>query len=82
MISTCVNFSNSWLGSLGRKHLIFKNHKAQFLVNQMLKDEIEKKKSTIQKYPKQKKKIAIKRMRIKIEKKTKLKDNYKFFIEY
>jgi hypothetical protein len=27
------------------------------------------------------KKIAIKRMRIKIEKKTKLKDNYKFFIE-
>jgi hypothetical protein len=41
-----------------------------------------KKKSTIQKYPKQKKKIAIKRMRIKIEKKTKLKDNYKFFIEY
>ena len=43
MISTCVNFSNSWLGSLGQKHLIFKNHKAQFLVNQMLKDEIEKK---------------------------------------
>jgi hypothetical protein len=27
------------------------------------------------------KKIAIKIMRIKIEKKTKLKDNYKFFIE-
>jgi hypothetical protein len=79
MISTCVNFSNSWLGSLGEKHLIFKNHKAQFLVNQMLKDEIEKK-INYTKVSKQKK-IAIKRMRIKIEKKTKLKDNYNFFIK-
>jgi len=69
MISTCVNFSNSWLGSLGQKHLIFKNHKAQFLVNQMLKDEIEKK-NQLYKSIQNKKKIAIKRMRIKIEKKN------------
>jgi hypothetical protein len=47
----------------------------------MLKDEIEKK-NQLYKSIQNKKKIAIKRMRIKIEKKTKLKDNYKFFIEY
>jgi ribosomal protein L14E/L6E/L27E len=41
-----------------------------------------KKKINYTKVSKTKKKIAIKRLRIKIEKKTKLKDNYKFFIEY
>jgi len=44
-----------------------------------LKDEIKEKKSIIQKDPKPK--IEIRRMKIKIEIKNKLEDNYNFFIE-
>lgn len=44
-----------------------------------MKDEIGKKISIIQKYPKQK--IAIKKVIIKIEIKNKLEENYEFFIE-
>jgi len=45
----------------------------------MLRDKIGKKNSITQKDPKFKKKIAIKRMRIKIEIKNKLEDDYEFF---
>jgi uncharacterized pyridoxamine 5'-phosphate oxidase family protein len=51
------------------KHLIWKNHKIQFSINQILNDEIEKKNKQLYKRIKK-----IKRMRIKIEK-----QNY-FFI--
>jgi len=44
MMWTCVNFSNLWHGSLDQKHLIYKNYKAQFSTNQILKDEIIKEK--------------------------------------
>jgi hypothetical protein len=47
----------------------------------MLKNKIEKQNSIIQKDSKQKK-IATKRMRIKIEIKNKLEGNYKFLIEW
>jgi hypothetical protein len=42
-MSTPVNFSNLWLESSDRKHYIWKNHEAQSLGNETLKDEIEKK---------------------------------------
>jgi hypothetical protein len=63
-LSTHVNFSNQWPKSLDSKHPIWKNHKAQFSINQILNDEIKKK---FQLYKKTKKKIAIKRMRNKFE---------------
>jgi hypothetical protein len=79
-MSTRVNFSNSWLGLLGWKHPIWKNHKVQFPINQILKNESEKKNSTIQKDSKQK--ISIKGMRIKTKIKTKLEEKYKKVIEW
>ena len=64
-----------------RKHHTWKNYEAQFLTDQILKDEIEKNKknSIIQNDPKPK--IEIKRIRIKIEIKIKLDENYQFSIE-
>jgi hypothetical protein len=64
-----------------RKHHTWKNCESQSLTNQILKDEIEKtkKNSIIQKDPKPK--LEIKRIRIKIEIKNKLDDNYQFSIE-
>jgi hypothetical protein len=44
-----MNFLNSWLGLLDLKHLVWKNHKTQFSINQMLEDETEKIISIIQK---------------------------------
>jgi len=80
-MSTRVNFSNSWLGLLGWKHPIWKNHKVQFPIIQILKNESEKKKTTIQKDSKQE--ISIKGiLRIKTTIKTKLEENYKKFIEW
>jgi hypothetical protein len=40
-----VNFSNPWHGSSDPKHQICTNHEAQFLINQILKDKIKKKKN-------------------------------------
>jgi len=68
---TRVNFLNSWLESLDWKHHT-KNHKMQSLTNQRFKDEIEKKYIY-----KRIKKIAIRRIKIKI--KYKLKGNKKTF---
>ena len=62
-ISTRVNFSNSWLRLLDWIYHVWKNHKAQFSINQMFKDKIEKR---IWLY-KTKQKIKIKRMMIKVE---------------
>jgi len=42
IISTHVNFSNSWFKSLNWKHPIWKNHEVQFLSNQILNGEIKK----------------------------------------
>jgi hypothetical protein len=42
MMSSRVNFLNSWLKLLNQKHSIWKNNEAQFPTNQMLKNEIEK----------------------------------------
>jgi len=67
---TRVNFLNSWPESLDRKHHT-KNHKMQSLTNQRFKDEIEKN------IYKRIKKIAIRRIKIKI--KYKLKGNKKTF---
>jgi len=53
-----------------KSYTIKKNHEIQFLTNQILNDKI-KKKTII----KMKKKIAVKRINIKIEIKNKLKDN-------
>jgi hypothetical protein len=64
-MSSDINFSNPWPKSLGSKYPIWKNHEIQFLINQMLKERIEKKIYSIIEYSK--KKIAIKRMIIKIE---------------
>jgi hypothetical protein len=41
-MSSRVNFLNSWLKLLNWKHSIWKNNEAQFLTNQMLKNEIKK----------------------------------------
>jgi hypothetical protein len=53
---------------LNLKHPISKNHKVQFLINQILKDEIEKKKFN---YTKEFRKTTIKRMKINIKKRNK-----------
>lgn len=42
MMSTRINISNSWPRSWDHDHFIKKNHKAQFLTNQMMKDGIKK----------------------------------------
>jgi hypothetical protein len=42
-ISTLINSLNPWHGLLDWKSPIWKNHEVQFLTNQILKDEIEKK---------------------------------------
>jgi len=65
-MSICVNFSKLWSQSLNQKYSIYKNQKAQFLTNQIMKDKI-KKKLILKNDPKQK--IGIKRMRTKFEKK-------------
>ena len=57
-----------------------KTHEVQFLTNQMLKDGIKKKLNYIE--GSKIKKIAIKKIMIKIKIKNKLEDNYRlFFIE-
>ena len=60
LMSTCVNFLNTWPVLLNRKYLILKNHEAQLLTNQMLKDKVKEKKFN---YTKGLKKIEVKRMR-------------------
>jgi hypothetical protein len=72
---TYVNFSNLWTGSLNQKHPIWKNYKTQFLNNQILKSEIEKRILIIQNDLKQK--ITIKRMMIKI----KIKEKFYFWLK-
>jgi len=77
-MSSDINFSNPWPKSLGSKYPIWKNHEIQFLINQMLKEDIKKKNSIIE-YSKQK--IAIKRMMIKIEVQNKIYFWLKYEIE-
>jgi hypothetical protein len=71
-----INFSNPWPKSLGSKYPIWKNHEIQFLINQMLKERIEKNIYSIIEYSKQK--ISIKRMIIKIE----IQFFYYFWLKY
>jgi hypothetical protein len=42
-MSTDINYSRMWLGSLDQKNHTWKNCEAQSLVNQILKDETRKK---------------------------------------
>jgi len=45
-----INFRILWPRSLDQKKHTWKNHETQSLTNQMQEDEIEKKKSSAQKY--------------------------------
>jgi len=69
-MSTHNNFSNPWPVSLDQKHHTWKNREAQSAANQMLKNNINKKRIIRQKDLKQKMIIKRKRMKTKIRNKS------------
>jgi mevalonate pyrophosphate decarboxylase len=68
---TPINFSNSWPESSDRKHNIWKNHETQSIENKTLNDDLKKNRQ-------ENKIIVIKKIKVKIERKNKLKGSNKF----